>query len=584
MLEELRIRGLGVIDDAVLPLGPGLTVVTGETGAGKTMVVSGLLLLFGGRADTARVRTGADQASVEGRLHVNDAVVTTRVEDAGGALDDGTDLTLRRVVSGAGRSRAFVGGASAPVSVLAELADNLVAVHGQTDQLRLTRRSEQVALLDRYGDIDTATYREAYERWRAAAAELADKLARLGELRREADLLEHGIAEIADADPQPGEDLELAVLAERLSHADALRAAARLAHDTLAGDPDDPASDAADAGTLLGAARKTLAQAADADPTLGGIATQLDELAVQAGELAAQLREYEAQLDADPARLAEVQERRTLLTGLIRKYGEPDASVASVLAWAEAAHGRLTQLDVSDQALAELTGRRDAAASETAQLADELSAQRRAAAAKLGAAVSAELAGLAMADAEFTVDVRPRAAAAATGALAASVGEIQAGADGADDVEFLLRPHPQAPAVPVAKGASGGELSRVMLALEVCLAGADPVPTMVFDEVDAGVGGRAAVEVGRRLAALGRDRQVLVVTHLAQVAAFADRHIAVGRAGAASDGVTASDVRLVTDDDRVTELARMLAGSDSDTAREHATELLEAAKREQTGR
>jgi DNA repair protein RecN (Recombination protein N) len=238
---------------------------------------------------------------------------------------------------------------------------------------------------------------------------------------------------------------------------------------------------------------------------------------------------------------------------------------------------------VSDEALAALAARRDAAAEETARLAGDLSAARRAAAATLAAAVTTELSGLAMAGAQFEVEVRPRAATAATAALVVGSAELAVGLDGADDIEFQLRPHPQSPLVPVARGASGGELSRVMLALEVCLAGADPVPTMVFDEVDAGVGGRAAVEVGRRLASLARDRQVLVVTHLAQVAAYADRHLVVDRPESGhNDRVTASDVRLVTEDDRVTELARMLAGSDSATAREHAAELLASATRERT--
>jgi DNA repair protein RecN (Recombination protein N) len=584
VLEEIRIRGLGVISDAVLPLGPGLTVVTGETGAGKTMVVTGLLLLFGGRADSARVRTGADQASVDGRLSVADPAVIARVEDAGGSLDDGTDLSLRRIVSSSGRSRAFVGGAPAPIAVLGELADSLVAVHGQSDQLRLTRRSEQLAVLDRYGDIDTSVYVAAYGQWRAAADELSDKLGRLGELRREADLLAFGIDEIAAVDPQPGEDAELAALTERLAHADALRSAARLAHDALAGDPDDPASDDPNAAMLLAAARRALAQAGASDPALERIEGLLNDLAAQAIDVAAELRDYEDQLESDPQRLAAVHERRTALTGLVRKYGDMDGSLAAVRAWADAARERLSALDVSDEALADLTERRDRAASDSARLAQELSAARGAAAAELAEAVTAELAGLAMADAQFAVDVRPRLASTATASIGEGKGEMHLGSDGADDVEFLLRPHPQAPLVPVARGASGGELSRVMLALEVCLAGADPVPTMVFDEVDAGVGGRAAVEVGRRLAALARDRQVLVVTHLAQVAAFADRHIAVGRAGASGDGVTASDVRLVTDDERVTELARMLAGSDSATAREHATELLATAKPEHSGR
>ncbi|MDT4893328.1 MAG: repair protein RecN [Pseudonocardiales bacterium] len=583
MLEELRIRGLGVIDDATLSLGPGLTAVTGETGAGKTMVVTGLLLLFGGRADAARVRTGTDAATVDGRVTITDSHLLARVHDAGGEFDDGSDLALRRVVSSAGRSRAYVGGAPAPVSLLAELADRLVTVHGQVDQLRLTRRAEQLAVLDRYGEIDTAPYVDAFARWRRASDALAERTARASELRREAGLLEHGLAEIAAADPQPGEDAELAELVERLTHADALCSAARLAHDLLAGDPDDPASDSADAGMLLSSARRALGQVAGADAKLDELAARLDELAAAAADVAADLRGYGDTLDAEPARLEEVQSRRAVLSSLVRKYGDAEATVSAVLRWADSAAARLADLDVSDDALAALAAERDAAAAQAVALAGELTAHRTATAATLSAAVTAELGGLAMSGATFTAEIRPRAGSAQPGP-----GGTALGADGADDIEFLLTPHPQSPPVPLARGASGGELSRVMLALEVCLAGADPVPTMVFDEVDAGVGGRAAVEVGRRLAALARDRQVVVVTHLAQVAAYADRQIVVDKppSGAARGGggggssVTTSDVRIVTDEDRVSELARMLAGSDSSTAREHAAELLGDAARD----
>jgi DNA repair protein RecN (Recombination protein N) len=356
----------------------------------------------------------------------------------------------------------------------------------------------------------------------------------------------------------------------------------------LAGDADDPASDATDAGLLLGTAGRALQGVAGADPRLDEYARRLDEIVALASELAADLRGYGEDLDADPERLESLRQRRSVLDGLARKYGDVSGTVAEVLAWAEQARARLADIDVSDEAVARLAGARDAAAREVGERARELTAGRTKAAAELAAAVTAELAGLAMPTATAGIEVQPRAASGSTFARAGASpddGELVVGSDGADDVEFVLRPHPGSPAVPLARGASGGELSRVMLALEVCLAGTDPVPTMVFDEVDAGVGGRAAVEVGRRLAALARDHQVLVVTHLAQVAAYADRHIVVDRAADGADGVTASDVRLVTDGERVAELARMLAGSDTSTARKHAAELLaEAGQRVRTGR
>jgi DNA repair protein RecN (Recombination protein N) len=588
VLDELRIRGLGVIDEAVLPLGPGLTVVTGETGAGKTMVVTGLLLLFGGRADSARVRTGTGQASVDGRLLIAPgSPVVDRVHDAGGELDDGCELVLRRVVGAGGRSRAYVGGAAAPVAVLADLAEHLVAVHGQSDQLRLVRPGAQRAALDRYAAIDLGPFAVAYADWRDADAQLTDRSARAAELRRESDLLTHGVAEIEAVAPELGEAEELTRLAARLGHADALTLAARTAHDAILGDPSDPATEAADVLSLLGVASRALAQQQGDDTELDGLASRLTELSSLAADLGADFGGYAEQLDTDPARLEQVESRRAALGGLVRKYcDEPEPSVDAVLRWADAARTRLAEIDVSDEALAALRARRDAAAGAVAELATQISARRRAAATSLADAVSTELTGLAMPDARLDVDVHLRPATAGTPVLIMGGESVGITADGADEVDLLLQPHPGAPALPIGRGASGGELSRVMLALEVCLAGTDPVPTMVFDEVDAGVGGRAAVEVGRRLARLARERQVLVVTHLPQVAAFADRHIVVDkpRSDTESGGVTASDVRLVTDEDRVAELARMLAGSDTATAREHAAELLADAASEARGK
>ncbi len=584
MLEELRIRGLGVIDDAVLPLRPGLSVVTGETGAGKTMVVTGLLLLFGGRADAARVRAGADAAVVDGRVDLApDSAAARRVLDAGGELDDGTGLVLRRTVSASGRSRAHVGGAPAPVAVLGELAEHLLTVHGQSDQLRLTRPAEQRVLLDRFAGIDLQPFAAAYDRWRAAAAELADRTARATELRREADLLRHGLAEIEAAAPQPGEEEELARAAARLGAADALRTAARTGHDALLGNPDDPLG-GTDAVALIATAQRALAQQAGADPELDQLAARAADLLAEAGELGADLRAYTDHLDADPDRLEEVQRRRAVLAGLIRKYADdPDRGAAGVLDWARDAAGRLTSLDVSEHAIAELTACRDAAAEDVAARAVELSQRRHAAARALADAVSAELGGLAMPRARLLVDVRPRPATAGSPALDVAGGRRGVGPDGSDEVELLLAPAPHTAPLPLGRGASGGELSRVMLALEVCLAGTDPVPVLVFDEVDAGVGGRAAVEVGRRLARLARTHQVIVVTHLPQVAAYADHHLVVDRPDGGSDGarVTTSNVRAVTGADRVAELARMLAGSESATALRHAAELLDEAAADQ---
>ncbi len=510
MLEELRIRGLGVIDDAVLPLDAGLTVVTGETGAGKTMVVTGLLLLFGERADSARVRAGVDSASVDGRLIVEPAQPWRPGSKTPGERSTRTDASAARSVSASGRSRAYVGGAPAPVGVLGELAERLVAVHGQADQQRLTRPAEQRAALDRYAGVDLTEYAAAFERWREATARLADRTTRARELQREADLLTHGITEIEAADPQPGEDVDLAQLASRLAHADALRLAARTAHDALLGDADDPATDAADVSTLLGLASRSLAQQAGDDPELDALAQRLTDLSATAADIGAELAAYGERLNADPERLAQAEARRSVLAGLTRKYGD---HLDAVLSWADTARQRLADFDVSDEALAALAAERDRAAEQAADLAAKTSLQREQAASRLGRAITDELAGLAMSAATVTVEVRRRPVSAGSPTLTVDGADAGASADGVDEVEVFLRAHRDAPALPIQRGASGGELSRIMLAVEVCLAGTDPVPTMVFDEVDAGVGGRAAVEVGRRLARLARDHQVLVVTH-----------------------------------------------------------------------
>ncbi len=568
-LTELRIRGLGAIDDVTLEFGPGLTVVTGETGAGKTMVVTGLTLLFGGRADPGRVRANG-RAGVEGRLTLpSDSPVWQRAADAGADRDDDGSLILARTVSAEGRSRAFLGGRSVPVGVVSELAESLLAVHGQTDQLRLSRPAEQRRALDRYaGAAHLAVlehYRESHDRWRTAAAELDRRRTQARELAQAADVLRHGLEEIGAAAPEPGEDEALQTQVKRLSDADALRAAADEARMALVGDVSGDWGGGElpqDATAALAAAGRALAFSDD--PTLVLLAQDLADAVAVVSDVAAQLAGYVADLDADPARLAEVLDRRALVTGLVRKYADPGEGLAGVLAWAADAERQLSELDVSDEALDQLAVERDAARAEVDAFGAEISAGRRLAADGFAAEVGRELAGLAMKSARvsFSIDSHPD----------------EPGPEGIDQVVLLLAAHPGAPARPVHKGASGGELSRVMLAIEVVFAGADPVPVMVFDEVDAGVGGQAAGEIGRRLAQLARQHQVVVVTHLAQVAAFADTHLVVDKSPDTGAGVTATDIRAVAAEDRVRELARMLSGlADSDTGQAHARELLAVA-------
>lgn len=572
MIDEIRIDDLGVIGRAHVRLGPGLTVLTGETGAGKTMVLTALGLLLGGRADPATVRTGAARAAVEGRVLLPArSPALERARDAGADVDDdGTLVVLRTVgagtADGPGRSRAFLGGRSVPQGVLGEIAEELVTVHGQADQLRLRSSSRQRAALDAFAGPDHAAvlarHAEVWAERARAQAELDDLVTRAQERAREAELLRLGLAEVDRVAPQPDEDVELAVEAERLGNAEDLRSAAAGAHTALVGD-EEAADGGAAAVVLVEEARRALEQAGHHDRALAELAVRAAEAGYLLADLAAELSAYVQDLQADPARLDAVQRRRAELTGLTRSYGE---DVAAVLAWAQDASRRLLDLDGGEERVTSLTARRDELDAQVQDLAATLTAARTAAAARLAQAVTDELASLAMAGARLEVTVRPAA---------------EPGPHGADQVEMLLVPHAGAPARPLGKGASGGELSRVMLALEVALAtaegsGAATPGTFVFDEIDAGVGGRAATQVGERLARLARTTQVLVVTHLAQVAAFADRHLVVTKS--VTDGVdvvTESDVREVEGEDRVRELARMLSGqAGSATARAHAAELL----------
>jgi DNA repair protein RecN (Recombination protein N) len=573
MLEEVRITGLGVIDDAVLEPSPGLTVVTGETGAGKTMVVTGLGLLFGGRGDPARVRPGADRAAVEGRLRVEPGGhVAQQVDEAGGELDDdGRALVVSRSVSAEGRSRAHAGGRSVPVSLLTYLADELVAIHSQADQQQLLKPGRQRAALDRYaGDklaAVLADYQRAFTRHREVLAELTELTSRARERAEQAEDLRLGLAEIERVQPATGEDDELRAEEERLANADALHTAATAAHEALVGDPSAGSYHGADVAALLGGARQSLEAVADHDPALAGLTTRLAEAAYILSDAAAELASYAESVEADPARLAVVQERRAELGRLIRAFGsrgEGTGDLASVLAWAKEAATRLTELDSDDDRLSALAAQEADLAARADGLADRLTTMRTQAAEKFSVAVRAELTALAMPHAELKVVVSP---------------QDERGPHGRDEAEIRLAAHPGAPALPLHKGASGGELSRVMLAIEVVFAGADPVPTFVFDEVDAGVGGKAAVEVGRRLARLARLAQVIVVTHLPQVAAFADTHLMVERADDGS--VTRSGVTRLDQAGRVRELSRMLAGlEDSEFGQAHAEELLALADAE----
>lgn len=560
MIEEISIRDLGVIGEATLPLGPGFTALTGETGAGKTMVVTALGLLLGARADAATIRSGRPQAVVEGHWRVSpQSPVAQRVQDAGGDLD-GDELILVRSVSQEGRSRAVVGGRGAPVGVLSELGEQLVVVHGQSDQIRLKSSTAQREALDRFAGAPLAKvladYRGAFHDWQAEQEQLDELIGERDRREREADELRAAIDEIERAEPRPGEDDELAGRADRLTNIEDLRFAANAAHDILAADSDE----GRDVSSLLADARRHLDRVAAHDATLAPIVEAIDTASFAAADAATGLSGYLAGLDSDTGQeLETVQNRRAELAVLMRKYGP---SLDEVIETLDTGSARLLELDGDSDRIELLRERVEQHSERLRVLAAELSSLRVAAAEQLSARVTAELAALAMPDALLTVEVTDRPEYAGSGK---------------DQVALLLTPHNGADPRPLGKGASGGELSRVMLALEVVIAGSDPVPTFIFDEVDAGVGGAAAIEIGRRLARLAETAQVIVVTHLAQVAAFATNHLTVLKD---RDGeVTASSVRRLDGDERLTEMARLLSGlPDSASGLEHARELLENAQ------
>lgn len=570
MLAEIAISNLGVISHASAELSPGLTVLTGETGAGKTMVVTGLRLLTGGRADASRVRTGAKEAVVEGAFSteglpeatVDD--VRSVAEGAGAQPDENGEYLVSRSVKASGRSSAHLGGRKVPAAALGDLAAHLLTIHGQNDQLRLLAPEQQLAALDRFDPAiapKLEAYREVYTKWRQAVKSLKERTEKRLELAQEMDRLRFAIEEIDAVSPQAGEDDELVATINRLQDVDALREAAQTALVAIDGaeavgafgaDEEEPASD------LVGKAQAALASSSD--EALRELGVRLGEVARVLADVSAELGAYTADLPSDPDELERLLQRQQELKSLTRKYA-PD--IAGVVAWREKAGKRLGQIDTSEEAVEKLKAQVAQLEGEMKTRAAALTKARVKAAKRLGESVTEELHGLAMPKAQLRVEVA----------------EAKFGRDGADTVEITLAPNAALEPKPLATSASGGELSRVMLALEVILSESSSGATLVFDEVDAGVGGRAAVEIGRRLARLARRNQVIVVTHLPQVAAYANTHLHVSKD--VGDEAVTSGVGTLADEERIEELARMMAGlDDSDTGRAHATELFTRAQRE----
>lgn len=557
MLGALRLSNLGVVQDAELEFEPGLTALTGETGAGKTMLVAGLGLLLGARGDAAVVRRGSDRARVEGRW-ITDADLAARIIDLGGELDDGNELVTMRQITAQGRSRATAGGVQVPVATLAAVASELATIHGQSEQVRLASPERQREILDAFTrPADLEQYRLDYRERRELARELEQLVNEERNRAREIDVLRFGLAEIEAADPQPEEDQQLTAEAVRLQDADELKQLAATIQTALSGDEFE--FDQPNVLAMVGQARKQAATLAERDATAGPLASRLAEATLLLGDIAGDVASYAADLVSDPLRLEVVQQRRAELTGLMRKYGP---GLDDVVAWARDARTKLETLTSADERIDHLRGRVAELDGRMGDAADRIRQARRDAADRLATAVAEELAALAMPHARLEFGITP----------------TEPGPHGADRVELLFTANPGAAPAPLGRVASGGELSRVRLALEVVLASGTQGHTFVFDEVDAGVGGAVGLEIGRRLKRLADSSQVIVVTHLAQVAAFADHQFVVSKH---SDGqVTTSGIRRVSGDERVAEISRMMSGDpESAAGAEHAAELLETASR-----
>ena len=549
MLTELRVRDLAVIADVTLPFQPGLNVLTGETGAGKSMVVDALSLLLGERASADVVRPGADKTIVEGAFEFTSAVhrhLLPPFAALGIELEEGR-LILKREVLREGKSRAWINGSPVTIGVLSELGSLLVDLHGQHETQSLLRTDAQRDILDAYADADVErmAVRDAHARLKDLEQRETELTTRQEEVRKKADYLRHVLQEIEGAKPKVGEDDALGVEAKRLAHAEEL---GRLAREL---------EEAMDASGLT-KAQKILAGLLRVDPSLGMWQELLDAAFASAAELAQAARAYASDIEADPARLTAVEQRRDLLFRLQQKHGP---TIADVLAARDSAARELELLDTADLDLRTIAADREKAAGEFTRAVEALTTKRIAGAKKLARAVNKILPSLGMPGGKFAVSHSP---------LATPQGF------GGESVAFDIELNPGLGSRPLARVASGGELSRLMLALKVVLAAHDVVPTLVFDEVDQGIGGEVGGRVGEALLDVSREgRQALVITHLPQIAVHADQHLVVAKGKKA--GVATSDVAVAEGEARVKEIARMLGDADMATARRHAVELLKTA-------
>ena len=579
MLEEIRIRSLGVINDVVLELSPGLNVLTGETGAGKTMIITALNLVLGGKADVALVRTGADRAAVAARIQIKEGHPARQIAfDAGAEIEEESAIFARSITT-QGRTRALISGSPVNAATLAAMATEVISIHAQSASARLLRASAQRELLDQFGGTELKSeldaYQSAYGAFRIAEGEL-NRVRESGALAaREVIEYQALVDDVEKHAPKADELRAIAVEISRLDHVDELREAARLAHIGISGGENSEAG----ALSLLASASRDLEKVQSKDLKLADIYNRLVDPIFLIKEIATDIASFESSLDADPGRLESLQERKSVLTTLLRRYGiSPTSEGDPLTTIVERANDATKILQAREnldaligQASLDLNLRRE----ELTTTAVNLTKSRHRYAETVSERITAKIRELAMPNAKFSISIRSRVL---DGGLVIGGEPLAFSSEGVDEVEMLLSAHSGGAPVPLAKGASGGELSRVMLAIEVVLASNSTVDTFIFDEIDAGVGGKAAIEVGRQLAELAVNAQVIVVTHLAQVAAFADAHYTVTKS---EEGlVSESDVHRLTEGERVVELARMLAGQEQSlSAQIHAEELLEMARR-----